>query len=99
MLGEPRALIQRRHLHYSQLVSAVPSDTVEAPRNLSVTMLNRLAGIAEQHGGEVPFHGRLIMQRMHHAYPRECPYPHAGGTSSPVTVDEWLRMPQDSRML
>merc|ERR1719221_2229657 len=43
-------------------------------------------------GGLVPLHGRLFMQWMHHAYPRECPYPHAAGTTTPVTQDEWLRM-------
>merc|ERR1740139_361187 len=29
---------------------------------------------------------------MHHAYPSDCPYPHAAGTTRPVTQDEWLRM-------
>merc|ERR1712187_630544 len=27
---------------------------------------------------------------MHHAYPRECPYPHVSGTSNPQTPDEWM---------
>ena len=26
---------------------------------------------------------------MHHAYPRECPFPHLAGTTAPVTQDEW----------
>merc|ERR1719428_1989877 len=26
---------------------------------------------------------------MHHAYPRECPYPHLSGTTSPVTAEKF----------
>merc|ERR1719468_846795 len=42
------------------------------------------------HGGHVPLHGRLFAQWMHHAYPRECPFPHMAGAISPVTPDEWI---------
>merc|ERR1719510_2750354 len=28
---------------------------------------------------------------MHHAYPRECPFPHQSRTSTPMTPDEWLQ--------
>merc|ERR1719343_1719268 len=35
------------------------------------------------------------MQWLHHAYPRDCPYPHASGTINPVTQDEWLTMHAD----
>merc|ERR1719313_721644 len=27
---------------------------------------------------------------MHHAYPRECPWPHLAGTTNPLTQEEWL---------
>jgi len=27
---------------------------------------------------------------MHHAYPRECPYPHISGTTSPKLPEEWF---------
>lgn len=27
---------------------------------------------------------------MHHAYPRECPFPHVAGTVKPITPDEWI---------
>jgi len=76
----------------AELVAALPSDTVDAPRNLSAVLRTRLDEIASHHGGSVPLHGRLFMQWMHHAYPRECPFPHAAGTTSPVTQDDWLRM-------
>jgi hypothetical protein len=57
------------------IVAAMPSDTMDAPRNLSSTLLDRLHSIAQRHGGQVPLHGRLFAQWMHHAYPNECPYP------------------------
>merc|ERR1719210_2186600 len=62
------------------VVSNLQSDTVHAPRNLSKALLSRLGEIARHHGGSVPLHGRLFAQWMHHAYPRECPYPHLSGT-------------------
>merc|ERR1719498_1383851 len=37
--------------------------------------MNHLNQVAEVHGGQVPLHGRLFAQWMHHAYPRECSYP------------------------
>merc|ERR1719191_424672 len=63
------------------LVAALPSDTVDAPRNLSASLLRRLDEIASSHGGQVPLHGRLFAQWMHHAYPRECPFPHVAGST------------------
>lgn len=75
----------------AELVSALPSQTVEAPRKLSSTLLRRLDQVADLHGGKVLLHGRLFAQWMHHAYPRECPYPHELGTTSPQTPDEWMQ--------
>jgi len=71
------------------LVQNMPSSTVQSPRLLSATLLNRLDSIAAEHSGTVPLHGRLFAQWMHHAYPRECPYPHVSGTSSQQTPAEW----------
>jgi len=87
-IGHPRASPAR----IAELVTALPSETVDAPRNLSTVLLARLDEIASHHNGHVPIHGRLFLQWMHHAYPRECSYPHAAGTTKPVTQDEWLRM-------
>merc|ERR1719162_925426 len=33
----------------------------------------------------------LFTQWMHHAFPRECPFPHEGGNVSPQTPNEWLQ--------
>lgn len=74
------------------LVSQLASDLVPAPRVLSSSLVGRLDSIALYHGGGVvPLHGRLFAQWMHHAYPRECPYPHESGRISPQTAEEWSR--------
>jgi len=74
-----------------ELVAALPSATTQAPRHLSVSVVKRLNEIADTHGGRVPLHGRLFAQWMHHAYPRECPFPAEAGTTKPMTADEWLK--------
>merc|ERR1740121_1611680 len=74
------------------VVMGLPSDTVQAPRNLSDALMSRLEQIAELHGGSVPLHGRLFAQWMHHAYPRECSFPHVIGASDRMSPDEWSEM-------
>lgn len=78
-----------------QLVSALPSATVEAPRTLSTSLVQRLEEIADHHGGTVPFHGRLFAQWMHHVYPRECQYPHLSGTTKPLGPEQWEKKTGD----
>mmetsp|Transcript_43533 Transcript_43533/g.67902 ORF Transcript_43533/g.67902 Transcript_43533/m.67902 type:complete len:551 (+) Transcript_43533:72-1724(+) len=72
------------------LVRNLPSPTVSAPRDISPTLSSRLEDIAAHHGGTIPLHGRLFAQWLHHAFPRECPYPHLSGTTSQSTSDEWI---------
>lgn len=72
------------------IVSNLQSDTVYAPRNLSRPLLNRLGDIAKLHGGSVPLHGRLFAQWMHHAYPRECPFPHVIGATNRISPTDWM---------
>jgi len=76
----------------AELVADLSSSSVAAPRKISDGLLDRLGEIAAENGGRVPLHGRLFAQWMHHAYPRECPYPHLAGTTSPLTPDEWLKI-------
>jgi len=64
------------------VVASMPSDTMHAPRNLSTALLSRLDAIAERHAGQVPLHGRLFAQWMHHAYPNECQYPQTAADTS-----------------
>jgi hypothetical protein len=72
------------------IVAQLASSTISAPRQLSRTLQRRLDDIALEHGGTIPLHGRLFAQWLHHAYPRECPYPHISGTTSQQTADEWI---------
>jgi hypothetical protein len=71
------------------LIKQLPSASVSAPRELSATLVNRLRDIAATHDGKVYLHGRLFAQWMHHAYPRECPYPHMTGTVTQQSPGEW----------
>jgi len=71
------------------LITALPSSSISAPRQLSATLRTRLDDIAANHGGTVQLHSRLFAQWMHHAYPRECPYPHMSGTTSQEKADTW----------
>jgi len=65
-------------------VSSAPSRTVPAPRKLDTALLGRLQEIAAINNGQVPLHGRLFAQWLHHAYPLECPFPHEQGTAHHV---------------
>jgi len=85
-VGAPEATPQQ----ISALVSNLPSSSVQTPRQLDNSLVQRLSQIAEQHDGTVQLHGRLFAQWLHHAYPRECPFPHVTGSISPVTPDEWM---------
>mmetsp|Transcript_31962 Transcript_31962/g.74867 ORF Transcript_31962/g.74867 Transcript_31962/m.74867 type:complete len:675 (+) Transcript_31962:80-2104(+) len=58
---------------------------------LSPATMRRLDEVAASNNGTVPLHGRLFAQWMHHVFPKECPYPHEAGTTSPQTPDEWLK--------
>jgi len=73
------------------LVSQLTTDTVKEARTLPDGIRARLKEVAQHNGGRVPLHGRLFAQWMHHAFPRECPYPHKAGTTSPYTPDEWMQ--------
>ena len=45
----------------AEVVSAMPSDAVAAPRDLSAALRSRLDEIAGRHGGKVPLHSRLFV--------------------------------------
>jgi hypothetical protein len=49
----------------------------------------RLEEVAEFNSGQVPIHGRLFAQWLHHVFPRECPYPHLAGTSKPQWITDF----------
>jgi len=64
-----------------ELVAAMPPSTFAGQHTISALLLNRLDEIAARNDGQVPIHGRLFAQWMHHVYPRECPYPALPGTT------------------
>jgi len=72
------------------VVAGLSSSTVSGPRELSAPLIRRLEDIAEGHHGTVPLHGRLFSQWMHHAFPRECQFPHVSGTTNPSAAAEWI---------
>jgi hypothetical protein len=72
------------------LVKDMSSSSVAAGRQLPAAMADRLHVIAERHGGEVPLHGRLFAQWLHHAFPNECPYPEIAQDASVLTPSHWL---------
>jgi len=57
--------------------------------DLSEHMVDKLHRVAALHGGRVPLHGRLFALWMHHAYPRDCPYPAQSGTTNPLYPVEY----------
>jgi len=79
-----------------EFISALPSSSVAAGRSLHTILVQRLEEIALRSGGLVPLHGRLFAQWMHHAYPRECPYPHVSGTTTPRTPLDFKEQSQQS---
>jgi len=76
------------------VVAGLSSSTVSGPRELSAPLIRRLEDIAEEHHGTVPLHGRLFSQWMHHAFPRECQFPHVSGTTNPLAEAEWIEQDQ-----
>jgi len=79
------------------VVAGMSSSTVTGPRELSAPLIRRLEDIAEGHHGTVPLHGRLFAQWMHHAFPRECPFPHVAGTTNPQAASEWIEQAGTAR--
>jgi hypothetical protein len=72
------------------IVKVMASPTMSGPAQISATLSERLDEIAAANGVMVPLHGRLFAQWLHHAYPRECPFPHVSGTTNQQAPDEWL---------
>jgi hypothetical protein len=91
-IAAPEAKVER----IAGVITNLASSSVAAPRTLSPTLMKRLEEIASGHGGAVQLHGRLFAQWMHHAYPRECPYPHVSGTTNPQTPDEWMESGEET---
>jgi len=73
----------------TDVIAAMNSSTVSAPRELSVVLMKRLNEIANRNAGLVPLHGHLFAQWMHRAFPHECPRSSAGVTTPSQSPFEW----------
>lgn len=82
-MADPKELIK--------IVQALSSSSNPAPRTLSKSLVERLERVAAVNDGQVPLHGRLFAQWMHHVFPRECAYPHEAGTTTALTPSEWMK--------
>merc|ERR1740129_2739471 len=49
------------------------------------------------HRGKVPLYGRLFAQWLHHAYPRECPFPHLSGSTAPKRQEDFTHGKKSSK--
>ena len=72
------------------MVMNMSSDTANARRQLPKALQDRLHEIASRNDGEVPLHGRLFAQWMHHAFPNECAHPEITEDASVLTPSHWL---------
>merc|ERR1719401_513089 len=83
-----------KRLQYKSWISSAPFLRLQCPHR--GPLRQHLEEIAAHHGGTVPFHGRLFAQWMHHAYPRECSYPHMSGTLLPRTPTEYYKQTNEN---
>jgi len=72
------------------IISRMNSSTVPATRKISPNLVERLEAIASQNNGNVAIHGRLFSQWLHHAYPRECRFPHVSGRTASVPARRYM---------
>eukprot|EP00928_Gymnodinium_smaydae_P021261 TRINITY_DN1827_c1_g2_i1.p1 TRINITY_DN1827_c1_g2~~TRINITY_DN1827_c1_g2_i1.p1 ORF type:complete len:580 (+),score=114.07 TRINITY_DN1827_c1_g2_i1:99-1742(+) len=76
--------------HLVEIVAKLASSSVSAPRELPASLVRRLEDIAAHHGGQVPLHGRLFFQFLHHAFPLECPYPYLSLSQAMERDETWI---------
>lgn len=72
-----------------RLVANMSSPSTDAPRELLPVLHERMRTIADKNGGEVPLHGRLFAQWLHHAFPNECAYPLVVGNAAALAPSYW----------
>jgi len=72
-----------------ELVGNMSSSSVDAPRDLPATLVDKLRAIADRHSGKVPLHARLFAQWMHFVFPSECPYPHTVEDAAVLRPSHW----------
>merc|ERR1719491_2671724 len=92
LLNEIEGMVQRPTTQprtLLDLASNLESPTVDAPRNLSDKLVQRLYSIADATNGEVHLHGRLFAQWLHYAFPNDCTFPHIVENESKSTASHF----------
>jgi len=74
----------------ASLVGNMTSSSMLHPRRVTAELRSKLDSVAERNDGEVPLHGRLFAQWLHHAFPYECPFPHISEHGSELAAHHWL---------
>lgn len=81
----------------ASIVTSMKSASQASSMALPTGLMDLLQKVANRHEGIVPIHGRLFMQWMHQAFPRECSHPSATPSrysinyTNDVTDEEKLR--------
>lgn len=92
LMSELEAQVQAPLVSPDRLVDLVRnqwSSSVDAPRNLSEQLVDKLHQIAARSKGAVPLHGRLFAQWMHYAFPNECPFPQLTTNTTVFAASSW----------
>lgn len=61
-----------------QVLEGMSSAMWKLNGTISASLRSRLSEMSSLHGGQVPIHGRLFAQWLHHLHPLHCPHPHEG---------------------
>lgn len=90
ILGQLEKKIAAPTASPQEILAAIALPHIAPGKKLpNAALRKRLEEVAARHEGQVPLHGRLFAQWMHHAYPHECPYPHLSGTKNPEYTEEY----------
>ncbi|CAK0813073.1 unnamed protein product [Prorocentrum cordatum] len=90
LLNELEGKIKAPTATPGRIMSAVRNLTASPDMRLPLTAAEaRLRDIAGHNGGEVPLHGRLFAEFLHHAFPADCPYPHLAEDAAALSPAHW----------
>jgi len=91
MMSELESKIRAPATSPEHLLDVVRNLTsADAPLQKIDVLAEKLSVIAKQNDGEVPLHGRLFAQWLHHAFPNECPYPQITENTEVLTTSHWV---------
>ncbi|CAK9051983.1 unnamed protein product [Durusdinium trenchii] len=95
IMAEIEAAVVQPMADVEELLSLVGNMTAlttledEVDVQLDQFMVDQLRGIAKEHGGKVPIHGRLFAQWLHYVFPRDCAFPHKSGSAQSLSPTQF----------